>query len=63
MIKLTKVKADVAFAMGGEVAAKLAGLVVMMVLTRYVPPGRLGEYFFAMSTASLAGIVAATRKE
>ncbi|NNF11895.1 MAG: oligosaccharide flippase family protein [Gemmatimonadetes bacterium] len=59
MISFTKPRVDVGFALGGEVASKVAGLVVMMVLTRYVPPERLGEYFFAVSVASLVGMVSA----
>jgi O-antigen/teichoic acid export membrane protein len=59
MIALTKQRTDVGFAMGGEILSKLASLAVMMVLTRYVPADRLGEYFFAVSVASLAGIVSA----
>lgn len=56
---LTKLRADVGFALGGEIVSKLASLAVMMVLTRYVPAERLGEYFFAVSIASLVGMISA----
>lgn len=54
-----KVKIDVGVALVGEIITKLAGLAVMMVLTRYVPAERLGGYFFAVSIASLCGMITA----
>ena len=50
-------KADVAVAAAGQLLEKLAALAVLMVLTRYVPAERLGDYFLAVSTAGLAGVL------
>jgi O-antigen/teichoic acid export membrane protein len=55
-MKTAKLRIHVGLALTGEVAAKLAGLGVMMVLTRYVPADQLGGYFFAVSLASLCAI-------
>ena len=57
--RLSKARIDIGFAMAGEITGKLVSLVVMMVLTRYVPSERLGEYFFAVSIASLCAVITA----
>jgi O-antigen/teichoic acid export membrane protein len=58
-MRLTKQRTDVGLATLGEIVTKVAGLAVMMVLTRYVPPERLGGYFFAVSVASLGATLSA----
>lgn len=51
-MNFTKIKTDLVLATGGAVLEKLAGYVVLMVLTRYLAPDRMGQFFFAATVCT-----------
>ena len=56
-MKRTQVTGDLLLATSSELAQKLGGYVVLMLLSRHVDKGRMGELFFAVTVATFAAAV------
>lgn len=52
-----KIRRDLCWATGYQLASKLVGYVVLLILIRYLSQGRMGEFFFAVTLASFVAMI------